>query len=101
MTLNHTHAVIEVYNIKTLLFLAFFGTLVSEQINGGLKYCQYSNGVILTVNSWDICPITNGQGNKMSDPKEWAIAFILVFGLACGLGGFVGNVMLLLELAPY
>jgi hypothetical protein len=35
---------------------AVFGTLVGEKINGGLKYCTYSNGVILTINSYEVCP---------------------------------------------
>lgn len=35
-----------------------FGSLVGEQVNGSVKYCKYSNGVIITVNSYELCPIT-------------------------------------------
>lgn len=39
---------------------AVFGTLVSETINGSLKYCKYSNGVVITIKSYEVCPVTNG-----------------------------------------
>ena len=39
---------------------AVFGTLVSETINGSLKYCKYSNGVVITIKSYEMCPVTNG-----------------------------------------
>ena len=39
---------------------AVMGILTGQSINGGLRYCQYSNGVIVTVNSYELCPVTNG-----------------------------------------
>ena len=39
---------------------AVFGTLVSETVNGSLKYCKYSNGVVITIKSYEVCPVTNG-----------------------------------------
>ncbi len=39
---------------------AVFGTLVGQSIKGSLKYCEYSNGVILTIASYQICPVSNG-----------------------------------------
>ena len=35
-----------------------FGSLVSQQVNGSLRYCKYSNGVIVTINSYELCPVT-------------------------------------------
>ena len=37
---------------------AVTGFLQSESINGGLKYCYYSNGAILTVASHSLCPMS-------------------------------------------
>jgi len=39
---------------------AVMGTLTSQSVNGSLRYCKYSNGVIVTVNSYELCPVTNG-----------------------------------------
>ena len=34
------------------------GFLKSEKINGNIKYCYYSNGVILTIYSYELCKLT-------------------------------------------
>jgi hypothetical protein len=36
-----------------------YGGLQSQSINGQLKYCRYSNGVVTTISSWAICPVSN------------------------------------------
>lgn len=33
------------------------GFLKTQQVNGFLRYCTYSNGVVLTVQSVDLCPM--------------------------------------------
>jgi hypothetical protein len=49
--------------ILTVLLVAFgssafavMGFLKNQKINGLLKYCYYSNGVITTINSYELCP---------------------------------------------
>jgi len=37
---------------------AIMGFLQSEQVNGSVKYCKYSNGVIVTVQSYELCPLS-------------------------------------------
>ena len=37
---------------------AAFGALEKEWVKDSLKYCKYSNGVILTVKAYELCPIT-------------------------------------------
>lgn len=39
--------------------LAFSGILQSEEVNGMLKYCKYSNGVIITVQMHEFCPMSS------------------------------------------
>ena len=41
-----------------LVVAASFGSLVSSETSGQNKYCKYSNGVILTVKSYEVCPTT-------------------------------------------
>lgn len=36
-----------------------FGSLTSQRVNGFSRYCQYSNGAVLTVGSTDLCPNTD------------------------------------------
>jgi hypothetical protein len=36
-----------------------YGGLRSQSINGQLKYCRYSNGVVTTISSWANCPYSN------------------------------------------
>ncbi len=38
--------------------LAIPGFLQSQTVNGSVKYCRYSNGVILTVGIIDLCPLS-------------------------------------------
>lgn len=42
----------------TVSAYAIFGSLVEQKTNGALKYCKYSNGVIITVNNYELCPIS-------------------------------------------
>ena len=37
---------------------AIYGALQGSEVNGNLQYCYYSNGVILTVSSVELCPIS-------------------------------------------
>lgn len=37
---------------------ALMGFLEDEFTNGSLKYCYYSNGVVITVKSYKLCPIS-------------------------------------------
>ncbi len=37
--------------------LALGGFLESESENGTLRYCKYSNGVVITISSLRICPL--------------------------------------------
>ena len=50
--------------LVTVLFsmsaFAIYGTLQSSTIEGANKYCKYSNGVIITIKSYKLCPISNG-----------------------------------------
>ena len=38
---------------------ANYGGLQGQSINGQLKYCRYSNGVVTTISSWANCPYSN------------------------------------------
>ena len=47
--------------ILTLSFAATgwaFGTLKSQSTSGSKRYCTYSDGTVLTINSYDVCPTT-------------------------------------------
>ena len=41
-----------------LVAAASFGSLVSREISGSNQYCKYSNGVIVTIKSYEVCPTT-------------------------------------------
>jgi hypothetical protein len=41
--------------------MGLMGFLQSQSVNGTLRYCRYSNGIINTVNSIDLCPLNTGQ----------------------------------------
>ncbi|TEW55353.1 hypothetical protein E2R68_06310 [Psychromonas sp. RZ22] len=41
-----------------------WGTLKSQEVNGFSRYCSYSDGGVLTVNSSDLCPINNSAQSK-------------------------------------
>lgn len=50
-----------IFSIALLFSASAFavtGYLQGEQTNGMLKYCKYSNGVIITVNSFELCPLS-------------------------------------------
>lgn len=55
--MKKTFAAILVMAICTSAF-AMFGSLVGEQTNGNVKYCKYSNGVIITIESYKVCPVS-------------------------------------------
>jgi hypothetical protein len=38
--------------------LASFGTLTSSDTSGSNKYCKYSNGVVITIKNYEVCPTT-------------------------------------------
>ena len=38
---------------------AGFGGLTGQKVNGFSRYCSYSDGSVLTVDSTDLCPITS------------------------------------------
>ncbi len=35
-----------------------FGVLRSQETNGSKKYCTYSDGTTITINSYSVCPTT-------------------------------------------
>jgi hypothetical protein len=37
---------------------ALTGFLTDQRLNGSLRYCTYSNGVILTISSLSLCPLS-------------------------------------------
>lgn len=37
---------------------ASFGTLTSSDTSGSNKYCKYSNGVVITIKNYEVCPTT-------------------------------------------
>jgi hypothetical protein len=37
---------------------ASFGTLTSSDTSGSNKYCKYSNGVVVTIKNYEVCPTT-------------------------------------------
>jgi hypothetical protein len=39
---------------------AYTGFLESEQISGMNKFCYYSNDTVITVKSYQLCPLSNG-----------------------------------------
>ena len=41
-----------------LVAAASFGSLVSSETSGSNKYCKYSNGVIITIKNYEVCPTT-------------------------------------------
>jgi hypothetical protein len=43
-----------------LVAVAAFGTLTGTSVNGENRYCKYSNGVVITIKSYEVCPTTNG-----------------------------------------
>lgn len=51
-----------VYFVNVLSFplaaLASFGTLTSSDTSGSNKYCKYSNGVVITIKNYEVCPTT-------------------------------------------
>lgn len=36
---------------------AYPGVLEREWVNGQYRYCKYNNGVVVTVNAYDLCPL--------------------------------------------
>jgi hypothetical protein len=40
----------------SLLASASFGTLTSSDVSGSNKYCKYSNGVVVTIKNYEVCP---------------------------------------------
>ena len=39
-----------------LIAAASYGSLVSSDTSGSNKYCKYSNGVVVTIKSYEVCP---------------------------------------------
>lgn len=41
--------------------MVLMGFLQNQSVNGLLRYCRYSNGVVNTISSTDLCPLNTGQ----------------------------------------
>lgn len=47
-----------ILSLSTNSAFAVVGIIDEEWTNGSLKYCSYSNGVIITIKSYKLCPVT-------------------------------------------
>ena len=65
------HSLTRIYFMKTKMILAatliamtetsalaLKGFIRDEWTNGNKKYCEYSNGVIITIKSYKLCPLS-------------------------------------------
>jgi len=44
--------------LATVSAYAYQAYLVSSAVNGQWRYCKYSDGRVITIESWKVCPMS-------------------------------------------